>query len=306
MAKDLPAKAGAKLPANWEEQMAADTKAAATAVANIGGGAWLSIRNGVLKFQGTPLPESQLECVVVGAIFDKAYYGGQTFDPDNPASPVCWALGEDAPDQDIKKLIPSDDSHEKQHGSCEGCPMNEFGTSDRGKGKACKDQVRLAMLHSDYLKPDLIGDAPIVFMRVPPTSLTAWAAHVKKITGVLEKPFYAAITRITVSPDDKVQVRVSFDVVEDIRDKKLLGQIFMKRQAALKEIGMPYQWQEPGAGKKGAGGRGQTPRAAAPKAPAKAAAKAPVPAARPGAAAGKAGAKGGAGAGKAGVGFGKF
>lgn len=243
--RNLPATRAATLPANWEDQMAADTKADAAAVAGIGGGAWLSIRNGVLKFQSTPLPESQLDCVVLASIFDKAYYGGVPFDPDAPASPVCWALGQDVAGQDIKKLAPSDDSHEKQHETCEGCPMNEFGTSDRGKGKACKDQVRLALLHSDYLKADLIADAPVVFLRVPPTSIAAWGAHVKKITSVLEKPKYAVVTRVSAAPDDKVQVRVSFDVQEDIRDKKLLGAIYLKRREALKDIALPYQWQEP-------------------------------------------------------------
>lgn len=242
--RNLPATRAATLPANWEEQMAADTKADAAAVAGIGGGAWLSIRNGVLKFQGTPLADSQLDCVVLASIFDKAYYGGVPFDADAPAAPVCWALGQDVPGQDIKKLVPSDDSHERQHDTCEGCPMNEFGSSDRGKGKACKDQVRLALLHSDYLKADLIADAPVVFLRVPPTSIAAWGTHVKKITSVLEKPKYAVITRLSVAPDDKVQVRVSFDVQDDIRDKKLLGALYLKRQAALKDIGLPYQWQE--------------------------------------------------------------
>lgn len=289
---NLPAKAGAQLPANWEQQMAADANAAAAAVANIGGGAWLSIRNGVLKFQGTPLPESTLDGVVLGWIFDKAYYGGVPFDPDSPSSPICWALGEDVAGQDIKKLVPSDESHERQADACAGCLKNEFGTSDRGRGKACKDQARLAILHADYLKPDLIADAPIAYLRVPPTSLTAWAGHVKKISSVLEKAPYAVVTRIVVSPDDKTQVRVGFDVQEDIRDKKLLGAIFLKRQAVLKEIGMPYQYQE--AAEKPARGRAQAAPKAAPKA-----APARTPRAVP--AAPKATPKAGKG-----VGFGKF
>ena len=280
--KNLPATRAATLPANWEEQMAADAKASASAVANIGGGAWLSIRNGVLKFQGTPLADSQLDAVALGWIFDKAYYGDVDFDPDSPASPVCWALGEDAPGQDIKKLIPSDDSHDRQADACDGCSKNEFGTSRRGKGKACKDGVRIALLHADYLKSaDLVADAPIVYLRVPPTSLTAWAAHVKKIANVLEKAPYAVVTRIAVAPDDSVQVRVSFDVQEDIRDRKLLGAIFTKRQAVLKEIGMPYVWMEPGAApaKKADGrGRQQERKAVAPPPAKKAAAPAPVPA----------------------------
>lgn len=250
--KNLPVTRAATLPANWEEQMAADAKASAAAVTNIGGGNWLSIRNGVLKFQGTPLPDSQLDAVALCWIFDKAFYDPKVeFDPDNPTSPLCWALGEDKAGQDIKKLTPSDESHERQADACEGCPQNDFGTSRRGKGKACKDQVRIALLHADYLKSaDLVADAPIVFLRVPPTSISAWAAHVKKITNVLEKAPYGVVTRVSAAPDDSVQVRVGFDVQEDIRDRKLLGAIFAKRQAALKEIGAPYVWMEPGSARK--------------------------------------------------------
>lgn len=256
--KNVPAKRAADLPANWEEQMAADASAEAAAVAGIGGGTWLSIRNGVLKFQATPTPDSQLDCVVLGSLFDFAYYGGVPFDADNPASPVCWALG---PIE--KELEPSEESHDRQADACAGCPQNEFGSSDRGKGKACKNQVRLALLHVDNLRPDLIHDAQIVMLRVPPTSLTAWAAHVKKIANTLEKPPYAVVTRVSVAPDDKVQVRVSFEVQDDIRDKKLLGAIFAKRQEALKLLETPYQWQEQ-AGRSGKQQQQQQQRAAPP------------------------------------------
>jgi hypothetical protein len=295
--KNLPARAGAQLPANWEKEMAAHAQQYAEAEAATGGGAWLSIRAGQLSFQGTPLPDSQLECVVLDYRFENTWYGGVPFDADNPRPPHCFAIAKVEGD-----LAPHQDSHDPQHQQCKGCVQNEFGTSDRGKGKACKNIRRLALLHSDYLKsPQTIADAPVVFLKVPPTSLTGWANYVKKISNVLGKPPYAVVTRVTVSPDQKVQVRVDFDVASEIRDKKLLGAIFAKRGDAQGNLDLPYQWTDPEEKKPRRRAEKKTPRPALNKAPKKASPLSKLSAPAP-----KRSARAAAPAPAKGAGFGKF
>ncbi|HZE01395.1 MAG TPA: hypothetical protein VE155_06480 [Pseudonocardiaceae bacterium] len=51
----------------------------------------------------------------------------------------------------------------EQRRTCEGCPMNAFGSHHKGSGKACKQQLLLFVLREGDLLPTLLA--------VPPTSL---------------------------------------------------------------------------------------------------------------------------------------
>lgn len=244
----LPVAAKANLPANWEEQMKADVAASAAAVAGLGGGNWLSVRAGVMKFQGNPLPDSQVEAVVLDWRFENAYYVGD-FDPDDPKSPVCYAIVDPRKDPAHAQasMVPFESCEDRQADACKGCPQNEFGTADRGRGKACKNIARLALLHVDYLKdPTTIADAPIVYLKVPVTSLAAWGAYVKKVANVLALPPYGITTKIKAAPDDKVQVRVSFEPAQQLKAKPILAAVFAKRADAAAVLDAEYQSNDDG------------------------------------------------------------
>lgn len=237
----LPVPAAKNLPTNWEQEMAEDASKAVQAEANTGGSAYLSIRAGVLSFQGNPLPDNSFDGAVLGAAFENAYYEGD-WDPDSPSSPVCFAVG-----QEEAALAPHPDSPKPQSAQCKGCPKNAFGTADKGKGKACKNSRRLALLHSDYLRsPAAVAESPVVMLKVPPTSLTAWAQFVKKCGNVLNKPPYAVVCRVKASPDPKVQVRVSFDFADAVKEKPLLAALFARHRdpAVAEGLLRPFQARE--------------------------------------------------------------
>lgn len=55
-------------------------------------------------------------------------------------------------------------------GSCAKCSLNQFGSGEGGKGKACKNMKRLYILMADSLLP--------VALSLPPTSLRSWTDFV--------------------------------------------------------------------------------------------------------------------------------
>ncbi len=60
-------------------------------------------------------------------------------------------------------------------GSCAGCPLNEWGSDPRGgRGKACKEMVRVYLLQNNELLP--------VVLTLPPTSLGEFASYVSGLT----------------------------------------------------------------------------------------------------------------------------
>lgn len=222
------------LPANLEKQMREDAKKGRARVATIGVSARVKTRGGILQFQDTPVPGNRLQCVILADTYENAFYEG-AFDPENPTSPICFALGEDD-----TKLVPHPSSEKKQNEDCKTCENNKWGTADKGRGKACKNQVRALLIHADSLKAD-IKDAMVATLNVPPTSLAAWAGHIKQLDELHNKPIYGAVTEVGASPSPNGGFKLTFGVVKTITDKKLLSEIFLKRQSVADDLMRPYQ-----------------------------------------------------------------
>ena len=67
----------------------------------------------------------------------------------------------------------------KQAESCAECPMNEFGTAKEGKGKACKNTIRLLILLDNEYVP--------VILPCPPTSIGKKSSLMKWISSTVNE-----------------------------------------------------------------------------------------------------------------------
>lgn len=120
------------------------------------GGSYIGTKNKEFRYKGGSLGSS-MEVVILASTFENAYYD-TPYDEDNPSSPACYAVS-DSEDE----LVPAEDAPNKQADTCAECPMNVFGSDARGKGKACANRRRLALLAAG----DLEGQ--IAFLRLAPT-----------------------------------------------------------------------------------------------------------------------------------------
>lgn len=233
--------------ANWEEQMAAEAAVATKVLAGVGVGQFFSVRGGVLSFDGNKVPHSKMGVVIVGMILENAYYQ-EDFDPDAPAPPDCFAFGLDA-----DTMAPHEIVIEKQDEGqgCLKCQWNQWGTADKGKGKACKNMVRLALLPAgNYDKPgeefNLIEDvdhyatAKIAYLRVPVTSIRGYAAYVRQLDAVAKRAPHYVASMIKAEPHTKNQVEVSFSLIDKFGAD--IGPTLKGRHdEAMKAIDFPYQ-----------------------------------------------------------------
>lgn len=251
MAK-VPAVKGNTLPANWEQQMKDDAAKVKKQVASISLGQFISMKGGTLSFQGTPFPGNKLPCVILTSVLHNAYYP-DGFDPSSPSSPSCYAFDEKM-EGDEKAMAPHDQSPDKQSDNCPDCQWNKFGTADKGKGKACKNGVRIAVIHSDSLKAD-VKDSTIELLNVPATSLKGWAAFVKQLEDVGNGSLFSVTTEIGVSPLPQGGYMLTFTVLKQV-DKKAIGPLFMRARDAARGLIFPYPVielaQAPAKSKKGA------------------------------------------------------
>lgn len=244
--------------AKWDEALAARAKIAKKAEASVSTGEWISLKSGQLSYNGNIVPGNKMDVVVLASRLENQFYEGD-YDASTPQAPSCYAFGTDE-----DTMVPHEKVETKQADGCAGCPMNEWGSAEKGRGKACKNVRRLAMIPADVLDggEDAIKDAAQAFMKVPVTSVKAWAGYVNQLVA-LNRPPLAFVTEISVVPDPVSQFKVSFRAKESIEDGTTIGTLLDKADKSEATIEFPYQQAEQapaapkGRGSKVAAGRGK-------------------------------------------------
>lgn len=206
---------------------------------------FFSIKSGVLSYAGQPIPDNQMAVLVLADIFENVNYIDD-FDPEYPENPDCFAFGEVPSDMaPHENVFKAGTQHNDQ---CIGCPMNEFGSAERGRGKHCKNIVRLAVIscgslnkgaYKQFTKPELLQAAPIGFLKVPVTSVKAWTAFSISSAEALQAASQLIATRIKVVPDAAHQFAVTFEAL-GVMPQAFYPVIHQKGQEAKKTIYNPY------------------------------------------------------------------
>lgn len=135
----------------------------------------------------------EIQVVVVDFVSHNKFYA-TPYNPQNPTPPDCYAMG-----RKLNDMAPEDDSPHKQNDDCRTCPLNQFGSGNGGRGKACKNSRVLAVLLVDQENPDAHNapDAPLYVLELPPTALRSFDGAVGHIARALNGPPVKAI--LTVS-----------------------------------------------------------------------------------------------------------
>ena len=200
----------------------------------IGGGNFIGTRGGILSYKQNPIPGNKIDCIILEAIKENNFYVGK-FNPDEPMPPVCFAFGKGE-----EEMRPHPDSTEPQSETCDTCQHNEYGTADTGKGKACQNRRRIALIEASALDSATgIAEADIAYLKTNVLSVKNYTNYVTNLAKTAELPPCAFVTNITTKPDPKSQFRILFQQVNQI-DEKHYGAIFQKVEQAEKEIDFPY------------------------------------------------------------------
>ena len=204
----------------------------------------------ILTWDQAPLPGNQMAVSVLDSILENTFYEG-AYDPENPQPPMCFAFARDEKTMAPHKLVV--DAHNQQCGAsglCAGCPQNEWGTAEKGRGTACKNTRRLALIPAGQFnqadKFQLISDedhyatTPIGFMKLPITRVTGFSSFVKQVAGTIRRPPHGIVTKVRVVPDPKNQFKVLFEPIVNVPDE-LMAAVMKRHEEAGKVIDFPYQ-----------------------------------------------------------------
>ena len=220
--------------ATYDERFAA--MAAQYAGAERVTGSFLSTKGGVLTFQDEPLPGNQMLVIILDIVRERTFYA-EKYEAglEHNRPPVCYAFSRmDEPEDemaphpsmqaDLSYFVPQNDI-------CKTCPNNEWGSADTGRGKACSERRRMALLPAGYFAPkrgsrdfDMhVFDDPnhfetsdIAYLKLPVTSVKDWARYVTTLASTNRRPPQGVITRVYLEPDPKSQFRVKFEMIEEL------------------------------------------------------------------------------------------
>ena len=224
----------------WEAEMAAQAKAAATAE-RIQGLKTIGTRGGIMKIDGEVVKGNALRCVVLGSVYENQWFEGD-FDPDRVRTPACYSFGDPDRANPEDGMAPHAQARDKQSELCANCHFNKMGTAEKGKGKACKNVRRLAVVTEDALESaDDLSTAEIRLMKVPVMSTNNWAKYVHRLNEDMQRAPQHVVTEISLHPDDKSQFRVEFEFQELVSfDQKLYDAAKSKVAQAKQALLSPY------------------------------------------------------------------
>lgn len=252
-----PAKTTGTDVANYDEELAALAGASSTLTDSGGGGRFFSTRAGVLQFDDVALPGNQMAVIVGAWCLENVYYE-EAYDADNRTPPTCFAFCKNPDEKDEMgppDIVDKEDVFDRQSELCSDCPQNEWGSAAKGRGKACGNRRRLALLPAGTYQQqgrnggyelELIDDADHfrscdeAFLKVPVMSGKGFDSYVKEIADQFRKPLFAAYTRIYLTPDPKSQFKVNFELIEMVEDKGVLGTLLQRYKKLHEEIDFPY------------------------------------------------------------------
>lgn len=214
------------LPVNYAEQLAAEAEEIAKRIAAPSGDR-IKLNNN----RGFTTPDGMegetLEVVIVDFVSSNLFYDGP-YNRDNPQPPACFAIGPEP-----SMLIPSVNSPDRQNDACATCPMNQFGSAQTGRGKACKNTRLLAMIPATVLE-DENADDPIWIMSVPPTSMKAFDKYVHDLAIKHKTIPLGVVTQITMDQAETFAAP-RFHEVRKLTDEEM-GKFMPRRQEALQRL----------------------------------------------------------------------
>lgn len=183
----------------------------------------ISFKGGQLIVDGVPIPNGEAEVYVLAQQAERAYYAGD-YDSSKPQVPACYSFDLEAPHPEAS---------DPQNVTCLGCPQNEWGTAARGRGKACRESARVAVVPATAP----IETAPMYQCSFPITSMGSVKEFMGRCaqSGKLAGEFK---TRLKVVPDPKSFFKASLTPLQTVEQPM---RVLLDRMAqARDQLMTPY------------------------------------------------------------------
>ena len=166
-----------------------------------------------------------LNLIVIAEALQNVYYDTE-YDPKEKSPPACFPVGPaDGPKAEDNLTAHPTSPSPQGHGDdrkCIGCPQNEFGSSQRGGGKACSNTRQLAVVMAD--DPGLTDGGPVQWavLSLSPTGLRPWGKYVQGLANIAKRPPHGVVTQFSFNKQDpkesnrKAVVAIGYKPITDV------------------------------------------------------------------------------------------
>ena len=234
--KSATGKGTAGVPALFDAELAEAAKRSLARMRVPTQGSRVSLKGKLFSVGGSTIgPEIKVSVVDFG--YAHAYYPG-VYNEKNPQPPVCFSLA-----LDPTALAPHALAPEKQSVSCDTCPKNQFGsaTTGTGRGKACKDIVRIAIMHEDDLEnEETVAEGKIATLDLPAMSVKNWTEYSNAVVRKTGRELLAFVTRLKFDPKQSYPV-VEFELDSAISEVSVVSALSRRQLEADEMILSPWQ-----------------------------------------------------------------
>lgn len=193
------------------------------------GGRTISMKGKVFTLPNAAVIQGHLEAVILDYRNVNRLY--PPYDPSNTVPPKCFAIN-----RIVDDMAPHPDAPEPQAADCASCSNNEFGSAATGKGKACRNGVRLAVV-----PVDATAKTPVWEMFIPPTALKHWTKYLSALIATGMHPAQV-VTKITFNPDVDYPQPV-FGAMDKL-DADRINEVLSLRQKAAEIVEAPMVKEE--------------------------------------------------------------
>ena len=199
----------------------------ATARLNKPVGNTIGIRNSKFTYKQELIGRSMI-AIAIDFVHAQTWYE-DAYDPDNPSPPSCHALSVDGEEMQPLKASPL-----IQADFCDGCPLDAWGTADIGRGKACAQQYKIAVVAAG--PGETLANCEMAILTLPPTSMKNWEKYVKDLGKGEERPPYGVYTRFSFVEEEEWPI-LEFELDQLITDvseaNAILGRLDEARELLM-------------------------------------------------------------------------
>lgn len=197
----------------------------------------ISFRGGVISVGGTKVG-NDMPVIALHPQYERTYYDRE-FSVEDKAPPPCYSFDGERPHEK---------SSEPQAETCDRCQHNAWGTDRRGKGKACKEGMRLALIRAEDVSPDSIRVAPIIMAKFSVMNTKTIGPVLSKLYETVGHPA-GVVCSLVAEPDDAIQIRNDLIPLQPLADTAAQEAVVARLEEAERLATQPYPDPEEGATK---------------------------------------------------------
>lgn len=221
---------------SWEDRLREEARAASAqftpSISRI------SLKAGVMAYGGNPVQGNTMDVIILASAFENSLYT-KAYDPNLLSNPDCFSLS-----LERKNMVPHENVKTPASKDCESCSMAQWGSDPKGgKGKACKEHVKLIILPvGNAGDPEAILASEIAMLKLPVTSGKNWANYVQGLANIYNRPAWSVITKVSATPDMKTQFKINFTLAGNVENGGLLDALSKRIKGAEVALLTPYDY----------------------------------------------------------------